>query len=44
MHQMLKTLMLYRREAEAQRRKALRRRLEAQTVDKGTNKKELAYL
>lgn len=37
LHQTLKTLMRYRREAEAQRRKALRRWLELQQVDSRTN-------
>jgi hypothetical protein len=35
--------MRYRREAEAQRRKALRRWLEVQPVDERTNEEELAF-
>lgn len=44
LHQTLKTFTRYRREAEAQRRTALRGWLAIQRVDDGTNEEKLAYL
>lgn len=44
MHRMLKTLMRYRKEAESQRRKALRRWLEVQPVGETRDEEALRYL